>query len=407
MRDILIVGAGQAGLHLAIGLLQQGYDVTVISNRTPEDIRDGRVMSGQCMFGTALAHERELGLDWWADLCPPIEGIALTVPSPEGGKLLDWAGRLDTPARSVDQRLKMPAWLGEFERLGGKLVLHDATPEDLETYAARYDLVLVAAGKGQIASLFERDPGRSPYAAPQRALAVTYVNGLTPRPDHSAVCFNLLPGVGEYFVFPALTNTGPCEIMVFEGVPGGPMDCWGDVRSPAEHLARSRQILETFFPWEAERCDGIELTDDNAVLTGRFAPTVRHPVAVLPSGAPIFGVADVVVLNDPITGQGSNNAAKCAATYLQAIMERGSQPFDADWMRATFDRFWAQAQHVTAWTNALLAPAEPHHLALLGAAGQHPEVAHRFVNGFDDPSDYAEWFMDAERAEAYLRRVAA
>ncbi|MEV0819835.1 styrene monooxygenase/indole monooxygenase family protein [Nonomuraea rubra] len=407
MRDILIVGAGQAGLHLAIGLLQHGYDVTVVSNRTPESIRDGRVMSGQAMFGTAQAHERRLGLDWWAEVCPPIDGIALTVPGPEGGKALDWAARLHVPARSVDQRLKMPAWLGEFERLGGKLVLHDATPEDLEGYAARYDLVLVAAGKGQIASLFERDPERSPYAAPQRALAVTYVNGLAPRPDHSAVCFNLLPGVGEYFVFPALTHTGPCEIMVFEGVPGGPMDCWGDVRGPAEHLARSRRILETFFPWEAERCAGIELTDANAVLTGRFAPTVRRPVAVLPSGAPVLGVADVVVLNDPITGQGSNNAAKCADTYLRAIVERGGQPFDADWMRRTFDLFWAQAQHVTNWTNALLAPAEPHHLALLGAAGERPEIASRFVNGFDDPADYADWFMDAARAEAYLSRVAA
>ncbi|MFI7462227.1 styrene monooxygenase/indole monooxygenase family protein [Nonomuraea sp. NPDC049646] len=407
MRDILIVGAGQAGLHLAIGLLQHSYDVTVVSNRTPESIRDGRVMSGQAMFGTAQAHERELGLDWWADVCPPIEGIALTVPGPEGGKALDWAARLDVPARSVDQRLKMPAWLGEFERLGGKLVLHDATPDDLESYAARYDLVLVAAGKGQIASLFERDPARSPYATPQRALAVTYVNGLAPRPGHSAVCFNLLPGVGEYFVFPALTHTGPCEIMVFEGVPGGPMDCWGDVRGPAEHLARSRRILETFFPWEAERCAGIELTDANAVLTGRFAPTVRRPVAVLPSGAPVLGVADVVVLNDPITGQGSNNAAKCAATYLRAIVERGDRPFDAGWMRQTFDLFWTQAQHVTNWTNALLAPAEPHHLALLGAAGQRPEIASRFVNGFDDPADYAEWFMDAGRAETYLGRVTA
>ncbi len=105
----------------------------------------------------------------------------------------------------------------------------------------------------------------------------------------------------------------------------------------------------------------------------------------------MLGVADVVVLNDPITGQGSNNAAKCAATYLRAIVERGSQPFDADWMRETFDRFWTQARHVTDWTNALLAPAEPHHFALLGAAGQHPEIAHRFVNGFNDPADYAEW----------------
>lgn len=407
MRSILVVGAGQAGLHLAIGLLQNGYDVTVVSNRTPEAIRDGRVMSGQCMFGTARAHERALGLDRWADVCPPIEGIALSVAGPAGGKALDWAARLRAPALSVDQRVKMPAWLDEFERLGGKLVIHDVTAEDLETYATRYDLILVAAGKGEIASLFERDAARSAYSTPQRALAVTYVHGLTPRPGHSAVCFNLLPGVGEYFVFPALTHTGPCEIMVFEGVPGGPMDCWGDVRSPAEHLARGRRILESFFPWEAERCSGIELTDANAVLTGRFSPTVRHPVAVLPSGTPVLGVADVVVLNDPITGQGSNNAARCAATYLQAILERGEQPFDAAWMRQTFDRFWAAARHVTRWTNALLAPAEPHHLALLGAAGQVPEIASRFVNGFDDPADYAEWFMDADQAQAYLDRVAA
>jgi hypothetical protein len=29
-------------------------------------------------------------------------------------------------------------------------------------------------------------------------------------------------------------------------------------------------------------------------------------------------------------------------------------------------------------------------------------VASRFVNGFDDPSDFAEWFMDPAKAHAYL-----
>ncbi|MFB9680239.1 styrene monooxygenase/indole monooxygenase family protein [Streptosporangium vulgare] len=405
MRGILVVGAGQAGLHLALGLLRNGYDVTVVSNRTPEDIRGGRVMSSQAMFGTALGHERDLGLDLWADGCPPIDGIQFAVAGPDGDPAIRWAARLDAPARSVDQRLKMPAWMAEVERLGGKIVIHDATVEDLEDYAAQYDLVLVAAGKGPIASLFERDASRSPYRAPQRALALTYVNGLAPRPDYSAVCFNVVPGVGEYFVFPALTVTGPCEIMVFEGVPGGPMDCWAGVGTPAEHLAMSRRVLETFLPWEAERAAGAELTDEGGVLSGRFTPVVRRPVATLPSGARVLGVADVVVLNDPITGQGSNNAAKCAASYLADILERGERPYDAAWMERVFERYWRDARHATTWTNALLAPPPPHVLEILGAAGGLPEVASRFVNGFDDPSDYAGWFLDPAGAAEYLARA--
>ncbi len=43
-----------------------------------------------------------------------------------------------------------------------------------------------------------------------RALALTYVHGLRPTPDCSRVSFNLIRGVGEYFVFPALTHSGPC-----------------------------------------------------------------------------------------------------------------------------------------------------------------------------------------------------
>src|SRR5690606_17159755 len=141
-------------------------------------------------------------------------------------------------------------------------------------------------------------------------------------------------GVGEYFVFPALTLSGPCEIMVFEGLPGGPLDCFGDAGSALEHLARSREVLERFLPWEAERCRQVELTDANGVLAGRFAPTVRHPVGRLPSGRLVLGMGDAVVVNDPITGQGSNNATKCFKVYHDAIVAHGDAPFDAAWMQA-------------------------------------------------------------------------
>ena len=409
MRKVVIVGGGPAGLELALGLQQAGYEVTVVSNRTPDDIRKGRVMSSQCMFGRALQHERDLGLNLWEDECPPIEGIALAVPAPDGtGEAIDFASRLDDDAQAVDQRIKFPGWMELFAQRGGELRIEEAGVAELERYAAGSDLVVVAAGKGEITRLFERDPERSPYEQPMRALALTYVTGMTPRPEYSAVCFNLVPTVGEYFVFPALTTTGPCEIMVFEGVPGGPMDCWADVETPEQHLERSLWVLETFVPWEAERCRDVALTDDNGILAGRFPPTVRSPVAELPSGTPVLGLADAVMLNDPITGQGSNNASKAAAAYLDAIREHGDGAFDGAWMEQTFERFWADTgTWVTTWTNALLSPPPPHVLQLLGAGNTSPQLAHRFVNGFDDPRDYFDWFMDPQSAERYLAEVGA
>jgi flavin-dependent dehydrogenase len=408
-RTVTIVGGGQAGLQLGCGLLDNGFDVHIAQNRSGEEIRKGKVMSSQCMFDAALQNERDLGLNLWDAICPTVDSISFTVPAPDGSgaKAIDWNGKLDKPAQSVDQRVKFPAWMAEFERRGGRLTIKDVTVADLEVYAKRSDLVVVAAGKGDIARLFERDVEKSPFDKPQRALALTYVHGMTPRPDYSAVNFNLIPTVGEYFVFPALTVSGACEIMVLEGIPGGPMDCWKDIKTPAEHLKQSKAILETFLPWEAERCRSIELTDDNGILAGSFAPTVRKPIGRLPSGALVLGLADTVCLNDPITGQGSNNASKAAKVYMDAIIARGDKPFDAAFMQATFDAYWTYAQFVTGWTNALLQPPPPHVLNLMGAAQAFPALARRIANGFDQPTDLFPWFAVPEEAERYLKQLAA
>lgn len=409
MRKITIIGGGQSGLQLGIGLLKAGHQVRIVQNRTADDIANGRVLSSQCMFHTAVQNERDLGIDFWSDSCPPVEGISFCVPDPEGSgrKVIDWVGRLEDNAYSVDQRVKIPVWMKTFTELGGKLVIADAGIAELESYTRQDDLVIVASGKGEIGQLFERDAEKSAYSEPMRALALTYVTGMTPRADHSAVSFNLIPGVGEYFVFPALTTTGPCEIMVFEGVPGGPMDCWQDVKTPEQHLAKSKEILETFLPWEAERCANIALTDDNGRLAGRFAPTIRHPVATLPSGRKVLGIGDAVCLNDPITGQGSNNASKAAAVYLKRILDHGDQEFDEAWMQGTFDTFWDYAQWVVTWTNMLLLPPPPFVLEIMGTAGAVPALAQRMANGFDDPRDFFPWFADPDAAQAYLTELRA
>ncbi|MCF2531410.1 styrene monooxygenase/indole monooxygenase family protein [Yinghuangia soli] len=405
MRKVLIVGAGQAGLMLALGLQSRGYEVTVVSDRTAEEIRTGRVLSTQCMFGKALAHERDLGLNLWDDRAPRVDGLGVSVAGPDGSRPIDWVGHLDAPAQSVDQRVKMAAWLDLFTGRGGNLVVHPVSVSDLDWYAGRYDLVLLAAGKGPLAGMFDRDPARSPYDKPMRSLAVAYVEGLAPRPEHDfpAVRCNLVPGVGELFVMPALTLSGPCDIFFFEGVPGGPLDAFQGVREPEAHLELTLALMKQFVPWEYERAaNGVQLADEGATLAGRYAPTVRKPVVELASGGLVLGVADVVVANDPITGQGSNNAAKCAAGYLAAIEARGTQPFDRAWMEQTFEDFWSVVAPVTKWTNAMLAPPPPHVLNLLGAAGQLQPVADRFANGFDEPADFESWFYAEEKANAYL-----
>ena len=406
-RTITIVGAGQSGLQLGLGLLQHGYAVRIVTDRTPEQIAAGRIASSQCMFSTALSYERAVGVDLWDD-APWVEGIGFAVPHPgqPGEKLFSWAGRLDRPAQSIDQRVKFPALIDLFASRGGEVVVEEAGIDDLERYTQESELVIVAAGKGEIARLFERDAARSTYDAPQRALGLTYVHGLTPTPEFSRVSFNLIPGVGEFFVFPALTLSGACDIFVFEGVPGGPMDCWADL-TPEQHLETSLNILRTYLPWEAERAENVTLTDDQGVLQGRFPPTVRHPVATLPSGRTVLGMADVVVLNDPITGQGSNNASKAAQTTLEAILDHGGLPYDRAFQQAAFERYWARVEPVATWTNALLQPPPEHVLNVLGSAAQFPEIAHRFANGFDDPADYGDYFLNPDGANRYLAEVAS
>ena len=410
MAKILIVGAGQAGLQLALGLQADGHDVTVMTDRTPDEVRAGRVLSTQCMFDTALGHERALGLNLWDGEAPAVEGLGVSVSGPEAARVIDWVGRLKGRAQSVDQRLKMPAWLELFAERGGKVVVNGVTVSDLDLLVRGYDLTLVAAGKGELVSMFTRDAERSPYTAPQRALAVSYVHGLAPRPEHDfpAVRCNLVPGVGELFVIPALTTAGPCDILFWEGVPGGPLDVFEPAVDPEEHLRRTLDLMRSYTPWEFERAaGGVELTDARGTLSGRYTPVVRRPVGELPSGGLVLGVADVVVANDPITGQGSNTASKCAASYLEAIRAHGDQPFDRAFMEAAFESFWAGAAGVvTAWTNAMLAPPPEHVLNLIGAAGQIPPVAARFANGFDDPSDFPNWFFTPEGADAYLGSLA-
>ena len=404
-RSVAVVGAGPAGTTLAFGLLQHGCSVTLMTDRTAEEIRGGSVMSSQVTFESALEVEAAFGIP---ALLPPatrIERMAFDVRFGDGASAT-FDVPLPAPARSVDLRVKVPALLDAVERLGGKVVVRSAGVDDVEELAASHDLVVVSTGRGGLVDLFPVDEERSPYSEPQRTAALTYLRGGS---GEARLRYHLVEGVGECFTCPALTVDGACDIVVVTGAPGGPLDVWADVTSPDAHLSRLRGVLAEHFPAEAERLGAAELVDAGSTLRGRFTPVVRRPVGTLPSGAHVLGMADVVVLNDPLTSQGSNNAIKSAAFYLDAITtHRGA--FDPGWMERTFANFWRGWAHfATRWTNDWLRPPAPHQREALLAAATVPGVAERIAAGFDDARLFDPWWYDAGAAGAFLdeQRAAA
>ncbi|MET9359703.1 styrene monooxygenase/indole monooxygenase family protein [Streptomyces sp. NPDC006632] len=410
MRRIAIIGAGQAGLQLALGLQAAHYDVTLFSERTAERIRHGRITSTQLMFGPALALEHAAGLDLWGAQAPAMTGLEMNHWDPAGHELRvrRFTTSYDTEARSVDQRLKLSAWLELFASRGGRVEHRAVEAADVAGIAARHDLTVVAAGRGTLSSLFGRDARRSVYDRPQRTLAAFYASGVTGRADESDTCLRVtgVPSVGDAIALQALTVGGPCEILLLEAKPGGPYDCWADRPGPREGLRRAVELLREYAPWEYERFADAEPTDAGAALYGAVTPTVRDGVAALGAGRYVLGMADAVVANDPLTGQGANNAARAAAGYLDAILRRGELPYDRRWMSETFEDYWEHARHAHAFTDLMLRQPSAEQVGrVLAAAFEHPEVAHRFANGYADPADYRDWLLDPERADAYLSKI--
>lgn len=417
---ITVVGAGQSGLSLAFGLLHYGYRVTVVTDRDAEGLRSGRIMSSQCMFDDAQGYERSLGLNMWDAACPDIKGlrIAAFLPDHPGRAALEWRADLSRPARSVDQRLKMSRWLTEFERRGGIVQVADPDLALLESACAVSDLVVVAAGKGSLSRLFPRDDVRSTFDSAQRSLAMLYVRGpAAVAVEGCEVNFSAISGVGEYITYPALAESGPCTIMLFESIPGGDMDLWAGATSGPELLSRARAVLNRYLPEHAVATSDADLIDSGATLVGAVTPMVRRPVATLPSGNAVFGIGDAIVVNDPITAQGANAATKCAEIYLHAITHHDGV-YDEHFMNETFERFWTSVgEPVTAFTDHFLNSDTDHARDLHIAAARYPEIAQRLAACMNDPALARDFVFDplgtyraidrAARAEASATKMPA
>jgi 2-polyprenyl-6-methoxyphenol hydroxylase-like FAD-dependent oxidoreductase len=63
MQCIGITGSGIAGLHLGLFLQKHGGDATLYSDRSPEQIRAGRLSNFAVRFDPTRERERALGVD--------------------------------------------------------------------------------------------------------------------------------------------------------------------------------------------------------------------------------------------------------------------------------------------------------------------------------------------------------
>jgi len=112
MRSVAIIGAGQAGLLTAHGLVKAGYDVTLYSDKTPDDfLNKARPTGTAARFDMSLDYERELGLNHWEDEAPRGEGVHLTFCPTPGNILVTLLGRCNDYFMSIDLRLQSARWL--------------------------------------------------------------------------------------------------------------------------------------------------------------------------------------------------------------------------------------------------------------------------------------------------------
>lgn len=393
MRKITIVGSGPAGLLAGHGLLDNGYDVTMISDRTADQWEhDVRPTGTAAIHGSTRRVIESYGLSRYDDVAPEFEGFELLFARFKNHITTRLNGRIAQPGHAVDLRLVCSTWIREFTAKGGHFVHHKVGPDDLEDYASESDLVLLAAGKApDFKDILVRNAERSVYDRPQRHLAMlNLVNGMEFDLPYRPVRFNAFAEWGEYFWVPFYSaKGGACWSLVIEARPGGPLDRFvGKVKTTQETLDVARKLIGEIAPSESAFIENAEMTDDLGWLVGAFPPTVREPVGTLPSGRHIMPIGDMIMAMDPIGGLGMNNSLQYTDLVVRRIVERSDQPFTPAWMRDGFEEHYDRyGKHAYSFNNALLEPATFSMLQVLLAAGPSTDLAQDFFEVFDAPQN--------------------
>jgi hypothetical protein len=153
------IGIRRRRLHLALYLQKHGVEATLITDRAPKDYRQSRLLNTVAHHHVTLTREDYLGVNHWS--APKFHYYYhdhfFNFPQP-----LRFRGHFSKPSRALDYRIYLPALMEDFERSGGKIEYRRIEEGDIRPLVARFDLLVVATGKGPLGQLFTYRPEPSP-----------------------------------------------------------------------------------------------------------------------------------------------------------------------------------------------------------------------------------------------------
>ncbi len=125
-KKIAILGCGTTGIHLAYELLsERRFEVTIFTPQSSDEVRTGRIRSTQVHFSSTIAREHRYHMPEW----PNVQELSAVHISVSGQTL--FAGPLDKPAYSVDQRLYFSECMRDLEQQGVRFVYQKVSFDEL------------------------------------------------------------------------------------------------------------------------------------------------------------------------------------------------------------------------------------------------------------------------------------
>jgi 2-polyprenyl-6-methoxyphenol hydroxylase-like FAD-dependent oxidoreductase len=397
--SIGIVGSGVSGLHLGLFLRAHDVPVTMYAEKTPDAIREGRLLNTVAHHHHTLERERALGVDHW-DVAE--YGYVCHHHCIAGE--IRFRGDFEHPSSAIDYRVYLPRLMEDFQERGGELAIVPTVGlEDIERLSERHDLVVVAVGRRSIDELFPRREDKSPYDRPQRRRSAGIYSGVE-YSDPKGVGVHFSPGHGELLELPIYSRDGFATALLFEAVPGADLDALADIRHADDPAAYDRFVLDklrTHFPMAAERVDegAFALWSERDLLQGALTPIVREDYARLANGRYALAMGDAHTVVDPMMGQGANSASYSAWTIGEAIVS--DHVYDERFCRRVARRREGFVHGVSDWTNLMLNPPE-HVQEFLGAIAQDKALCDEFTSNFNDPEKQVDILGTPERTRAYL-----